>query len=98
MAGFLPGFGRGGITHSFVVTEPGVPGAGDVAGAAEIAGLMDKAGRAAITGANAGGDPAEDGVDTVVGVAIGSCGMLLFFFSHGEFSDCIVSRFGYGLG
>lgn len=29
MAGLRPGFGRGGITHSFEVTEPGVPGPGD---------------------------------------------------------------------
>jgi hypothetical protein len=68
VAGFLPGFGRGGITHSFVVTEPGVPGAGDVAGAA---GLIVKAGgRAAIAGVIGGGEPAEEGVDTLAGVAI----------------------------
>lgn len=30
MAGFLPGFGRGGIIHSLVVKEPVSPGLGDM--------------------------------------------------------------------
>lgn len=45
MAGFRPGLGRGGITHSLEVTDPGVPGPGD----GEMVGL------AAIAGANGAG-------------------------------------------
>lgn len=54
MAGLRPGLGRGGITHSLEVTDPGVPGPGDgetvglatnagAKGAAE-AGVMESAG------------------------------------------------------
>lgn len=77
MAGFRPGFGRGGITHSFVVTEPGVPGPGDAAGGAGADGLMHRTGRAASGGGagagarvGAGGDAADDGVEALAGVAI----------------------------
>lgn len=53
MAGFRPGLGRGGITHSFVVTEPGVIGPGE---AAVGDGWMDTEGcREAIAGASVGG-------------------------------------------
>lgn len=48
-----------------------MPGAGDVASAAGVAGLIDKVGgRAAIAGTIAGGEPADEGVDTLAGVAI----------------------------
>jgi hypothetical protein len=40
VAGFLPGFGRGGITHSLEVIDPGVPGPGE----GEMAGLAANAG------------------------------------------------------
>jgi hypothetical protein len=59
VAGFRPGLGRGGITHSLVVTEPGSPGLGDA---------VDTAGFICSAGANAGvreaGEPADDGVET----------------------------------
>ena len=48
MAGLRPGLGRGGITHSLEVTEPGVAGAGDegenAAGLAANAGARGGAG------------------------------------------------------
>lgn len=55
MAGFLPGFGRGGITHSLEVIDPGVPGPGE----GEMAGLAANAGT---SGAGAG---AIEGVDMI---------------------------------
>lgn len=61
VAGFRPGLGRGGITHSLLVTEPVTPGLGD---AVDTAGLTWGAGASA--GARAGGEPADDGVDTDV--------------------------------
>jgi hypothetical protein len=57
MAGFRPGLGRGGITHSLVVTEPGRPGLGDMADT----GFIGIAG--AKFGAEPAGEPADDGVD-----------------------------------
>jgi hypothetical protein len=59
MAGFRPGLGRGGITHSLVVTEPGRPGLGDMADT----GFIGIAG--AKFGAEPPGEPADDGVDTL---------------------------------
>lgn len=62
MAGFRPGLGRGGMTHSFDVIEPGVAGAGE---AGAIEGLAARAGaRGAMEGA---GVPAgASGVDIVI--------------------------------
>lgn len=62
MAGLRPGFGRGGITHSFEVIEPGVPGPGEETGTT-AGGLQAKAGArggggatAEVAGAGAVGD------------------------------------------
>ena len=59
VAGLRPGLGRGGITHSFEVMEPGVPGPGDGAtdGRAASAGAIDMAG--AIAGAGVSDTPVE---------------------------------------
>jgi hypothetical protein len=56
VAGFLPGFGRGGITHSLEVIDPGVPGPGE----GEIVGLAANAGT---SGAGVG---AIEGVDIIM--------------------------------
>lgn len=69
MAGFLPGFGRGGMTHSFLVTMEGAgrPEAGTtvaMVGASDD--LMVEVG----AGARAAGDSAEEEVDTVGGGTI----------------------------
>lgn len=77
MAGLRPGFGRGGTTHSFLVIMDGVeaPGAG-----ARNAMLFDVlmarvggGGGGAGAKAMAGGDPADEGVDTA-GEAISDAG------------------------
>lgn len=77
MAGFRPGFGRGGMTHSLVVMEVGVIGlgAGEPAAATAASGLMQMEGwrgwiPVAGAGARAGGEPAEPGVDAVAGEAM----------------------------
>lgn len=77
MAGFRPGFGRGGTTHSLEVTEPGVPGPGDAAGGAGAGGFMASGGGAGLStgagagaGLSAGGEAADAGVDALAGVAI----------------------------
>ena len=64
MAGFRPGFGRGGMTHSLVVTSEGGAKPDDGAMAAmfdAFAALMAMEGGA---GAMFAGEPALDGVDT----------------------------------
>jgi len=64
VAGFRPGFGRGGMIHSFDVTMGGVgtPDAGAIA--AILDAFIDLIARAGGAGARAAGDPAEDGVET----------------------------------
>jgi hypothetical protein len=64
VAGFRPGFGRGGMTHSFVVTSEGAatPDAGAMAAIFDaFAALMAMVGRA---GAILAGEPVLEGVDT----------------------------------
>lgn len=64
VAGFRPGFGRGGMTHSFLVTREGAgrPDAGDMAAMRDAsAALIAMLGGA---GAMLAGEPADDGVDT----------------------------------
>lgn len=52
VAGLRPGLGRGGITHSFEVIEPGVPGPGE--GATEGLAASVGAGASASVGTPAG--------------------------------------------
>lgn len=64
MAGLRPGFGRGGIIHSFEVTEPGVPGPGEEADAdARMEGLHAR-------GVTEGVVLGEGAIDGGAGVAI----------------------------
>ncbi len=65
MAGFRPGFGRGGITHSFLVTPPvGVPSPDIIEVMFDpLPGLVATVGGAGKR-AGAGGEPADEGVET----------------------------------
>lgn len=67
VAGLRPGLGRGGITHSFEVTEVCVWGAGEPAGGI---GFIDKVGCRGRAGANGGGEAADEGVEVFDVVAI----------------------------
>ena len=64
MAGFRPGFGRGGMTHSLLVSDSrlgGVSAIGEVAEVGVGEGLSDADGRrdgAGVAGARRGGDAA----------------------------------------
>jgi hypothetical protein len=64
VAGFRPGLGRGGTTHSFLVIMAGV-GRPDGTGATAMFGVLaDLIARTECADARAVGDPAEEGVDT----------------------------------
>lgn len=69
MAGFLPGFGRGGMIHSLVVMMGGVGSveAGAIAAmlfALALLKLLVLTARTGGAGARYAGEPAEEGVDT----------------------------------
>lgn len=68
MAGFRPGFGRGGMIHSLRVTMGvGAPGGEKTFMFAALMFLTATAragGAGAMAGTTAGGDPADEGVDT----------------------------------
>lgn len=79
MAGLRPGFGRGGMTHSFLMIMDGVeaPGAGAIDAMLfdVLIARVGGAGAGAGAGAKAiaGGEPADEGVDTT-GEAISDAG------------------------
>lgn len=64
VAGLRPGFGRGGMTHSFLVTIPGVAGPEAVTSATIFDAFAVLIARAGGAGASVEGEPAEDGVET----------------------------------
>jgi hypothetical protein len=67
VAGFRPGFGRGGMTHSFlVIIEVGVGRLGAAAIEVMVGALDDLMARVGRAGARGkgGGEPAFEGVDT----------------------------------
>ena len=63
VAGFRPGFGRGGMIHSFLVTMVGVGSPDAGAMDAMLGAFEDLIASAGGAGARAVGEPAEDGVD-----------------------------------
>lgn len=87
MAGLRPGFGRGGITHSFDVMEPGVPGPGD--GATE--GLAANAGAMASEGTVAGAGVRDTPVVAIMVAVISSSAGL---GSAGTWRGARSGRFG----
>ncbi len=62
MAGFRPGFGRGGMIHSLRVTMVGVPAVGEKP--FMFTALIFLIARVGGAGAIAAGEPADEGVDT----------------------------------
>ena len=63
VAGFRPGFGRGGMIHSFLVTMVGAGSPDAGAMNAMLGTLEDLIASVGGAGARAAGEPAEDGVD-----------------------------------